>query len=175
VTDKPSRERIMALLDVEVETGVIRWRESRGRARAGSIAGRTHKHGYREITIDGQQLMAHAIVWLVATGDWAPLLDHHDGVRDHNAYSNLRLADAATNARNRTNWVHRKLLGAFALPNGQFAARITADGRDYELGRFGTEQAAHDQYKTARAAVDLAELRARKKVLEEMTSQRSVA
>lgn len=172
MTGKPSLSRVLELLDVDVQTGVITWRLSRGRAKAGSIAGRVHKYGYREINVDEQPLMAHAIVWLVATGDWAPLIDHRDGNRDHNALSNLRMADAATNARNRTNWSHRKLLGAFSTPSGKFVASITADGRRYELGCFETEAQAHEEYRRARAACDAAEMAARTAVLEALSGAR---
>lgn len=165
---KPTIERITELLDVDTTTGLIVWRKSQGRAKAGAIAGRIHLHGYREITVDGQPLMAHAIVWLVATGDWPPLIDHRDGKRAHNAFDNLRCVDSATNARNRTNWVHTKLLGAFETPNGRFSARITADSREFVLGTFESEELAHERYRQARDACDVAELAARTRVLEEM-------
>lgn len=168
MSTKPTLARILELLDVDTQSGVILWRRSHGRAKAGTPAGRIHKFGYRGICMDMQELKAHAIVWFVATGEWAPLIDHIDGDRAHNAFANLRAADAATNARNRTNFVHRKLLGAYQTPQGSYKAAITADGQAYHLGVFKTEQEAHERYCDARKQCALAELLARTRMLEAM-------
>lgn len=172
---KPNLHRIEECLNVDVVTGRITWRRSQGRMAAGALAGRIHRHGYRVVMIDKMALQAHAIVWFVATGDWPERIDHINGVRDDNRFVNLREADAATNARNRTNWQHRKLLGAYKRPNGTFAAAITADGVVYELGVFRTEMDAHLQYVEARKRCADAELIARRAVLEEMQVLRVAA
>lgn len=172
---KPSLTRVQECLSVDVETGVITWRVGKGRAAAGSLAGKIHRHGYRTVMLDKMALQAHAIVWLVATGDWPERIDHINGVRDDNRFANLRESDAAANARNRTNWQHRKLLGAYRRPNGTFEAAITADGQVFHLGVFGTEQEAHQQYVIARATCAVAERSARQSVLEEMQATRAAA
>lgn len=98
-------------------------------------------------------------------------VDHINGVRDDNRLCNLRFADRATNARNRTNWTHTKLLGAHPKPGGRFAATITADGASYFLGVYATEQEAHERYCAARDACTRAEVEARKRVLEGLANE----
>lgn len=170
MTTHPSLQRIKELLLVDTEAGTISWRRSQGRAKAGSPAGRVTVKGYSEICIDGRAVFAHAIVWLVATGDWPTRIDHMNGMRTDNRFANLRLCDAATNARNRTNWVHRKLLGAHPRPDGKFSAVITADGVPRFLGVFDTEVEAHARYCIARDLCASAEKLARQQVLDSLTS-----
>lgn len=170
MSTKPTLERINELLDVNPLTGVILWRRSHGRAKAGMPAGRIHKFGYRGICMDTQELKGHAIVWFVSTGEWPLLIDHINGVRHDNRIVNLRAADAATNARNRTNYVHRKLLGAHPGPDGRFRAAITADGQAYHLGVFATEAEAHQRYLDARVGCAAAELVARQAFLKGLSA-----
>ena len=169
---KPSISRLQELLHVDVETGHIAWAKGRGRAGAGSEAGRKHRTGYVEVQVDGQMLKAHSIVWLFGTGDWPERIDHINGVRDDNRLMNLREATAAANSRNRTNWRHRKLLGAHIRPDGRWAACIRSDGVHHFLGVFPSEEDAHARYRLARSRIDDAERAARHRVLEEMQADR---
>lgn len=173
MTAYPTAARIAELFDVDVESGRIWWKRSRGNRLAGAEAGSDHIYGYRVVNIDGRGYQVHSLIWFCATGDWPELIDHINGKRNDNRIANLRAADAATNARNRTNWVGSKLLGAFRLPNGRFEASITADGIAYRLGIFDTEDAAHAAYKAARQACAAAEEKARLTVLEQMQARRA--
>lgn len=166
----PTIDRIEELLTVDTLSGEIRWRKGQGRAAAGAVAGRIHRAGYREVCIDRRQCKAHAIVYFVAYGDWPLRIDHINGVRADNRIANLRAADAATNARNRTNWRHSKLLGAHLRPDGRYTACITADAIAYHLGVYATEQEAHERYVEARCACEAAEREARTAVLARMAA-----
>lgn len=170
----PTLQRIQELFHVDIGSGVIRWRKGQGRAAAGDVAGRIHKRGHREVQVDGRMVKAHHIVYFVATGDWPPLIDHINGQRDDNRFLNLRIADQAANARNRTNWRHKKLLGAHRR-GVRWAAVIGFDGEQYELGLFDSEEEAHQEYVRARQLIAEAERRARLTVIEEMQAARHAA
>jgi hypothetical protein len=171
----PTFERVNELLTVNTASGVITWRKGQGRAAAGAVAGRIGVNGYRSLCIDRQHFSAHALVWFVATGDWPERIDHINGLRADNRIANLRLASAADNARNRTNWRHRKLLGAHPLPNGRYQGLLTADGEVFSLGSYDTEEEAHQAYVAARAAVAAAEKQARQDALKHLVLLRKVA
>lgn len=171
----PTRERLLALFDIDTTTGEIRWKRGQGRARAGDLAGNTHSNGYRRIQVDGVEYLAHAVIYFIATGEWPALIDHINGVRDDNRIENLRLADRAANARNRTAFVETKLAGAHAYGAGKFAAILTADGQQYRLGVFDTELEAHHHYCAARGRIEAAERQARNAVLEELQATKAAA
>jgi len=57
-------------------------------------------HGYRRGMIRPIHAYAHQVIWKIMTGMDAPELDHIDGNKLNNAWSNLRLAPSGTNQRN---------------------------------------------------------------------------
>lgn len=159
---RPSADRIRELFEYNADTGILVWRKSAGRKKAGDVAGNRHFYGYIVVGVDGRSCGAHQIAWLYVTGEWPNLVDHINGVRDDNRFVNLRHADAATNARNRAmDSATNKLLGAYAMPNGKYRAAITVDGSAIHLGVFDAEMQAHMAYSNARALIDEAERTAR--------------
>lgn len=173
--EHPTRVRLLDLFEINVETGEIRWKRSQGRAKAGSLAGNAHVNGYRRINIDGAEYLAHSIIYFVAYGEWPSLIDHANGVRDDNRITNLRQADRAANARNRTAFVETKLAGAHPYGADKFAAKLTADGIPYLLGVFDTELDAHHHYCAVRGRIEAAERLARTTVLEELQATKAAA
>ena len=98
----PTRERVQSLLDYDPATGVFRWKVDRkGKAKAGTIAGRLNTDGHRQISIDNVRYLAHHLAWLLETGAWpVNLIDHKDLDRDNNAFENLREATCPQNCAN---------------------------------------------------------------------------
>ena len=99
-----SAEHLRELLTYDPETGVLRWRFSRPKARAGDVAGDTcHKRGYRNICVDYRKYLAHRLVWLYVYGVWPEgEIDHIDGNTDNNSLGNLRAATRQQNNWNRS-------------------------------------------------------------------------
>lgn len=82
------------------ETGVL--------SRAGKVLSARCSQGYRYVkpTINGKQywIYQHRIAWFLHHGTWLPTkvqLDHIDCDKSNNVISNLRLATATQNKRNR--------------------------------------------------------------------------
>lgn len=100
----------------EPESGVAVWRprpdrmfNAAGQAKywneknAGCLAFRPDKRdGYRTAQILGKNYRAHKLVFFYMTGKWpAGQVDHIDGNRANNAWSNLRVVSHTENMRNR--------------------------------------------------------------------------
>jgi hypothetical protein len=143
-------ERLRELLDCDPETGVLTWRVSRrGRVKPGQVAGKSHHTGYHVIRVDGRQYPAHRLVWLHVTGAWpAAEVDHINGVRNDNRFSNLRDATSSQNGCNARLYRNNKsgLKGAILNRPGRWIAQIQKGGRKIYLGVFDTPEEAHAAY-----------------------------
>jgi hypothetical protein len=88
--------RASELLTYNRKTGIIRRRSS------GKVFGGPDGSGYLRAILDGQVFKAHRIAWLLATGSMpASEIDHKNGVRDDNRFSNLREATPQQQVQNR--------------------------------------------------------------------------
>lgn len=136
-----TQARLQQLLDYDPRTGVFRWRVTfKSGVRAGDIAGCICSDGYRLISVDGQLRLGYRLAWLYVHGAWpAGLIDHKDGVRDHDAIDNLRPATRAQNnmnsrrSRNNTSGVRGV---SFSKTAGKWHAYINWQGKQLSIGFF---------------------------------------
>jgi hypothetical protein len=140
------------LLAYDPISGVLTWKKNMTpRARAGKEAGVIQCGKYRRIGINGKYYMAHRIAWVIVTGSWPEYqIDHKNGMKSDNRWTNLR---EATSAQNKHNTEHRNnsgLIGAsLHAGTGRYRAQIRTGGKRKFLGWFETAQEAHDAYKQA--------------------------
>lgn len=88
-SQKVTQARLRELLSYDPTTGVFRWLESRGKASAGSVAGKLRDSG-RVIGIDGENHPAARLAWFWVNGTWPDrLLRFKDGNRDNATIENL--------------------------------------------------------------------------------------
>jgi len=122
--------------------------------RDGARADHGRRDGYHRVTIDGRRVLAHRAAFFLMTGTWpADIVDHIDGNRRNNAWTNLRQTTAAGNLQNRRAATRHNtcgLLGVSAHRRGGFYARINVDGRAKYLGYFKTAEEAHAAYVAAK-------------------------
>ena len=115
-TELPSPELLRKLLRYEPETGDLFWEKRAISFFLTDKAAKTwnsrfaHKpalvaidtHGYRRGEIFGRGYLAHRIVWAHQTGAWPKnQIDHINGIRTDNRWTNLRAATQIENMRNR--------------------------------------------------------------------------
>lgn len=144
-------EKIREALNYHPETGVFTWRKRISRKSiVGAVTGTQNGSGYLKIGIYGQRHYAHRLAWLYMTGSWpAEYIDHIDGDRSNNRWSNLR---EATHAQNMWNMKHDAGASGFkgVVPNRKkWAARFKVDGELIHLGSFDTPKEAYAVYQAA--------------------------
>ncbi len=145
-----TQERLKELLDYDPETGVFRWRVRRPHAAVGQRGGHIMALGYRSLRVFNQQYYAHRLAWFWMTGSWPDSqIDHRDGVRDNNAWSNLREATTQEQAQNlarskRNTSGYRGV--CFDKARGTWIARLGFQ----HLGRYSSAEEAYGAYLRAK-------------------------
>lgn len=122
--------------------------------KTGKEVGCTHSLGYIPIHVTkGIYLKAHRIAWALQTGAWpSQEVDHIDGNRANNKWSNLRLVSARQQTHNRKAQRSGRLVGAYwNKPNQKWHARINIDSgrKQIHIGSYITEKKAHEAYAAA--------------------------
>ena len=154
----PDQSALLALLSYDMTTGNLSWRvrplsffvdggQSAAQSHAAwnaKMAGRPAlqqiRQGYLGGTLFGTKVMAHRVIWKMITGQEADNIDHINGVRSDNRWSNLREVTTMGNAKNaaiRSNNTSG-VVGVTWTPRfgGKWVAQIVADGQAKFLGQF---------------------------------------
>jgi hypothetical protein len=157
-----TRERLAELLAYDPETGEFsRVGAARpqsahyvnkpvGYIKPGSLNG---GGGYRMMSLDGKTYRAHRLAWLYMTGEWPDEdIDHINGERADNRWSNLRAASRWQNIHN-MGMRDRNTSGlkgaSYDHRRKNWRSQITVNGKHHFLGRFDTAQQAADAYAAA--------------------------
>lgn len=151
-----TRERALQLLDYNQQTGTL-IRKPRAGCKVPKLISAKTANGYLQLMLDGRMYYAHRVIWLMQTGAFpVGVIDHLNGVRDDNRWSNLRDVAQITNAQNLYDAHARNrcgMLGVETHHTGRFAARIMRDGAKQWLGLFDTPEQAHAAYLAAKRQV----------------------
>lgn len=139
-------------LQYNSHTGVFIWKKSTyRRGKVGEVAGSTKSEGYVVIRFKGKLYYAHLLAWYFTTGTWPKIkLDHKDGNRGNNVFTNLREASDKENARNcATHSDSTSGVKGVRKYRGKFNARICVAGKLIHLGTFPTAEEASTIYQQA--------------------------
>lgn len=121
------------------------------------LAGYVNNNSYRMIEHNRRATGAHRWAWKLMTGEWpAGQIDHINGVRDDNRWSNLRLATPAQNAQNCGKRAENKsgFKGvSWDKTAEKWVAQISINGKSKRIGRFKTPEEAHAAYVAAAKAL----------------------
>jgi hypothetical protein len=156
-------ERLRELLHYDPDTGLFTWLprspESFKNKQAflawntrylGMAAGRASGQcRYATIDIDGTVCYAHRLAYLYMTGSHAAGdIDHIDGDKKNNRWSNLRAVTRSVNLQNQRR--SRGLTGFLGVDyfasRDQYRARIQVGNRQLNLGYFKSPEEAHQAY-----------------------------
>jgi len=98
------------------------------------------------------------LAWRLMTGAWpAAMVDHINGRRDDNRWSNLRAADKSVNAQNQTRPMCTNTTGFLGVTIDRrrttkpYKSAIVVRGRYVSLGAYETPEEAYRAYLAAKA------------------------
>lgn len=153
-----SSEFILSILDVDISTGVCRWKEvSKFHARLkGKVAGCQEqpigKLPRWFIKIGSVSYKRAYLVFMVAHGYWPALIDHIDGNSLNDSVNNLREATVTQNAWNhRTRAKKSNLPMGIRLNYGKYTVRIGFNRKLITIGTFAELSDAVNAYKSKRS------------------------
>lgn len=136
-----TQEKLKEELHYDKGTGVFTRAVTRGKIKAGSIAGGFHPSGYIHIRVYAKTYMAHRLAWLYVYGVFPEFhTDHINGDKSDNRISNLRSVTCKENAINRSMKIDNKsgLIGvSFRNDIKKWRVKITINGFDKTIGSFG--------------------------------------
>jgi hypothetical protein len=140
-------EQINELLGYDHETGFLTWKKSRGRVKAGAVAGSLRSDGYINVRMRGKNYLAQRLIWFIVTRVWpVALVDHENTIKNDNRWDNLRAATPTQNAVNRASKSEYRGVRPYG---NKFQAYISIDNAAKHLGYFDTPEDAHEAYCTA--------------------------
>lgn len=110
-----------------------------------------HADGYLCGTVNGEDWLAHRAAWFLETGELPKgQIDHKDGVRDNNVFTNFRDVTQAVNAKNRKTQTNSPLpQGVNYRPRQTkrpYTARLGKHGKVF-LGSYATVEEAVAAYR----------------------------
>lgn len=150
-----TQAQLKELLSYDEGTGTFTWKRpvKYSSISAGSPAGVCSPNDYVRISISGRMYLAHRLAWLYVAGSWPNgTIDHIDGCKHNNRFSNLRLATAPENGWNcpapATNSSGVKGVH-WHKSNKKWNARLRVNGKEIHVGSF-------DDLDQAKAAIQAA-------------------
>lgn len=139
-------ERAKEKLSYDPETGEF----TRIRLNGKNIkTGKKQHDGYIYVSVDATFYCAHRVAFLLMTGRWPhPFVDHINGIRDDNRWSNLRESSRAMNAQNILRPSRRNSSGFLGVSHmkGRWRATLSIAGKQVWLGLYDTPEQAHQAY-----------------------------
>ena len=157
MSEELTPEKLRALVEYDRDSGVFTARvRLAARVRAGDRLGSEDKRGYRQIRLSGKAYYEHRLAFLHVEGRWpAEQVDHIDGHKSRNAWSNLREATGALNMQNQRRAHSRNLSGKLGVRShkGKYQAKIKAGATQKHLGTYEDADSAHQAYLRAKAKI----------------------
>lgn len=96
-------ERLHTLLYYDEDTGYFFWKEKsskKSNIKEGQVAGSVGKNGYVQITLDWKQYRGHNLAYFYMTGEYVQGIDHINGIKHDNSWTNLRRCNQKENSAN---------------------------------------------------------------------------
>jgi len=148
----------MQCLNYDPDTGEFTWKMRASGPKwwntrfAGRAAGKACGKGYLQVNVKGEHYLLHRLAWAIMSGYFPDVqVDHIDGDKANNSWSNLRLASSQQNAWNRGKNSNNSsgYKGVRQRRNGRFEAYIKVSGKYICLGVFDNADQAANAHRNA--------------------------
>jgi hypothetical protein len=156
MSESITQEELKKRLSYDPLTGYLTWIAPNTKRWLGKKAGYLcPKDGYILIRIKGRIYPAHRLAMLYMNGVFPTHdTDHKDGVRNNNAYENLRCATRSENNQNQRRPRSDNKSGYLGVywskHMNKWASSLTVNGKKYDLGYFEDVKLASEAYLIAK-------------------------
>jgi hypothetical protein len=138
---------VKAYISYDPDTGFFTWKKSptsRLKVTTRVGAGTLSSSGYLIISLAGKRWQAHRLAWFCMTGEIPKgFIDHIDGNKLNNKFSNLRECSRSDNSCNSKKQEGVAIKGIRILKSGQYEARVGKDGSTYRMQSADLEEATN--------------------------------
>lgn len=145
-----TRENLKSQFHYDPDTGEFTRTVNSGGRLSGTKAGNLSDGGYIRISVFNKSYRAHRLAWLYMTGEMPSMhIDHINGVRHDNRFSNLRVASNAQNMHNIGKYENNTsgYKGVSWHKAAQkWCAQIKVNGKRIYLGIYESAELAHKAY-----------------------------
>lgn len=143
-------EKVRRHFIYDQKTGVFTWKWHKQKRYIGKVAGTLNTRGYISIQVDGVLYTAHRLAMVYMTGQMPTFqVDHIDGDRANNIWTNLRIATPSSNQANsrlRGNNTSGYKGVSWDRINKCYIVRIKKDYKSYFLGNFDDAAEGYKAY-----------------------------
>lgn len=148
---EPTHELVLARYFYDPSSGKLTHRtRNSNRVQIGDEVGNLHVSGYLTTTINGKAYKLHRLIWFYMTGCWPTQdIDHINGNRSHNAWSNLRECSREENLHNMQPKNPRSGLKGVLQRGRSFMVRVRTKGKVHYIGSFRSAKEAAAAYDEA--------------------------
>lgn len=149
-----TQAELKRLVSYNPRTGVFKWLHSGPGRNRSLLAGSINTQGYRVVRIYGEDYFAHRLAFLYMLGYWPrAVVDHRNGRRSDNRWSNLRDVTQTVNMRNCNKATKGAIVRGVSWDSarGRYKAQLYADGVVRLNKRFDALSDAIAAYEEARA------------------------
>jgi len=147
---KITHEELLSYYHYDKQNGKFYRRLKTGLANAATHGSKAtaHKDNYSRISIKGRRYLSHVLAWFYMTGMWPNgVIDHIDGDKNNQQFSNLRDVTYCQNALNRKPDQNRGIRQTRNKVK-RWEARIKHEKIEHHLGTFDTREQAVAAWQT---------------------------
>ncbi len=152
---KLTQSKALEYFQYNPESGHLVRKIARSNKKPGDLVGTVAHNGYVHISVDGEILLAHRVIWLMVHGAWPTHeIDHINGKKADNRLANLRDVSRSINHQNRRSARSNSKTGIlgvrFSERRNHYFSEIKIDGKYKYLGSFSDAEAAQAVYLDAK-------------------------